>query len=148
MLICDGIFEWSGWGPHIRHSRGRCRLRIFDETHGDSGRPIPLRPIVVVIEETPGSDMSPVSWIGHIATRVRQRHRLAASRTLWVVHWPRLTYGVAPPRRVPARLEAVDFTWHADKALSPHWYALPEPLRRTVEALLAIPAADIPPEAG
>jgi hypothetical protein len=50
----------------------------------------------------------------------------------FIEYYPRTTYGIHEENVIPERLEAVDFTWHGDRALKPVY----RPLDPTVQKLL------------
>ncbi len=134
MQIHDDIFEWEGWGGLLRLASGRCRLRIFDLRKGAGVAH--LKPIIVVIQDVPGSPMSIRSCTSHIATRVTQDFHIEPSRMLFVEYNPEVVYGANDQHVVPERIDCVDFTWHAGRALQPRWRPLESALRELVKGLL------------
>lgn len=134
MQIHDDIFEWEGWGGLLRLASGRCRLRIFDLRKGAGVAH--LKPIVVVIQDVPGSPMSIRSCTSHIATRVTQEFHIEPSRMLFVEYNPEVVYGANNQNVVPERLDRVDFDWHAGRAVQPRWRPLEPALRDLLKGLL------------
>lgn len=134
MQIHDDIFEWEGWGGLLRLASGRCRLRIYDLRKGAGVAH--LKPIIVVIQDVPGSPMSIRSCTSHIATRVTQEFGIDPNRMLFVEYNPEVVYGQNNQNVVPERLDQVEFTWHADRAIQPRWRPLASPLRDLLKGLL------------
>ena len=135
MLIYDDIFTWTGWGIKTRRSNGRCRLRIYDLRQKNL---VQLRPFMVVLEDVDDSDMSVMSWAGHIATRVAREFDLDPLRTLWIQHFPACTYGKDNLQTIPEKYELIEFTWYAAKALQPRGRPLGPDLSETVNKQLVL----------
>lgn len=136
MLIHDDIFSWSGWGGRLKLGSGRCRLRIYDLKEGDKKGLMHLRPIVVVISDVSGSNMSVKSCTSHIATLVAKEFKIDPHRMLWIEYYPENRYGVDEIKVIPERFDAVEFTWHEDKAIQPKWRALKPPLLDEIRKLI------------
>lgn len=150
MLIHDGTFAWEGFGGVYQLAAGKCRLRIFDLSKSAQGKVALLKPIVVVVSDLLGDvtqfrKVSVRSCASHIATSVAARYRINPSRMTYVEYYPASVYGDQNQHEIPARYDAVDFTWFDDKALHPKWHQLSPPLLDTVAALIeeteAFPAA-------
>lgn len=135
MLIHDDIFSWSGWGGRLKLGSGRCRLRIYDLKEGDKKGLMHLRSIIVVISDVPGSNMSVKSCTSHIATLVAKEFNIDPHRMLWIEYYPENRYGVDEIKVIPERFDAVEFTWHEDKAIKPKWRALKPPLLDQIKKL-------------
>jgi hypothetical protein len=136
MLIHDDIFSWSGWGGRLKLGSGRCRLQIYDLKEGDKKGLMHLRPIVVVISDVSGSNMSVKSCTSHIATLVAKEFKIDPHRMLWIEYYPENKYGVDEIKVIPERFDAVEFTWHEDKAIQPKWRALKPPLLDEIRKLI------------
>ena len=136
MLIHDDIFSWSGWGGRLKLGSGRCRLQIYDLKEGDKKGLRHLRPIVVVISDVSGSNMSVKSCTSHIATLVAKEFKIDPHRMLWIEYYPENRYGVDEIKVIPERFDAVEFTWHEDKAIQPKWRALKPPLLDEIRKLI------------
>ena len=136
MLIHDDIFSWSGWGGRLKLGSGRCRLQIYDLKEGDQKGLMHLRPIVVVISDVSGSNMSVKSCTSHIATLVAKEFKIDPHRMLWIEFYPENRYGVDEVKVIPERFDAVEFTWHEDKAIQPKWRALKPPLLDEIRKLI------------
>jgi hypothetical protein len=136
MLIHDDIFSWSGWGGRLKLGSGRCRLQIYDLKEGDKKGLMHLRPIVVVISDVSGSNMSVKSCTSHIATLVAKEFKIDPHRMLWIEYYPENRYGVDEIKVIPERFDAVEFTWHEDKAIQPKWRALKPPLLDEIRKLI------------
>jgi hypothetical protein len=127
MLIHDDVYHWKGWGGNFRLGSGKCRLRVFDLKKARSRGLAHLKPIIVVAEDVADSPMSVRSCAGHIVTRVAIEFDIDPQRMLFVEYYPAVAYGERQERSIGERYDAVDFTWHGDKALDPRWRPLPEP---------------------
>jgi len=136
MLIHDDIFSWIGWGGRLKLGSGRCRLQIYDLKEGDKKGLMHLRPIVVVISDVSGSNMSVKSCTSHIATLVAKEFKIDPHRMLWIEYYPENRYGVDEIKVIPERFDAVEFTWHEDKAIQPKWRALKPPLLDEIRKLI------------
>ena len=124
MLIHDDIFAWEGFGGLLRLGSGKCRLRIIDLKKGSHKGLAHLRPYIIVASDVPESRMSVRSCVSHIATSVAKAFGINPNRMLFVEYAPPSTYGVDGENLIPERFDAVEFTWHGDKALHPKWRAL------------------------
>ncbi len=122
MEIYNDIFSWEGWGGAFRLGSGHCRLRIYDLKKSSRSGISFLKNVWVVASdlprESPG-DMSVRSCNGHIATCVAREFRIDPQRMQFIEYYPRTTYGVREENVIPERMEAVDFTWHEDRAMRP-----------------------------
>ena len=136
MLIHDDIFSWSGWGGRLKLGSGRCRLRIYDLKEGDKKGLMHLRPVVVVISDVSGSNMSVKSCTSHIATLVAKEFNIDPHRMLWIEYYPENRYGVDEIKVIPERFDAVEFAWHEDKAIQPKWRTLKPPLLVEIRKLI------------
>jgi len=136
MLIHDDIFSWSGWGGRLKLGSGRCRLRIYDLKEGDKKDLMHLRPVVVVVSDVSGSNMSVKSCTSHIATLVAKGFNIDPHRMLWIEYYPENRYGVDEIKVIPERFDAVEFAWHEDKAIQPKWRALKPPLLVEIRKLI------------
>jgi len=141
MLIHDDIFTWKGFGGVYQLAAGRCRLRIFDLSRGDHRNVTLLKPIVVVVSDLPhtGSGLRSVSvrsCTSHIATCVAHQFNIAPQRMTYVEYYPASHYGVNNEHVIPAKFDAVEFTWFDDKAMHPKWRPLPSPMLETVVELI------------
>ena len=136
MLIHDDIFSWSGWGGRLKLGSGRCRLQIYDLKEGGKKGLMHLRPIVVVISDVSDSNMSVKSCTSHIATLVAKEFKIDPHRMLWIEYYPENRYGVDEIKVIPERFDAVEFTWHEDKAIQPKWRALNPPLLDEIRKLI------------
>ena len=58
---------------------------------------------------------------------------------IFVEYAPQSTYGVDGENLIPERFDAVEFTWHGDKALHPRWRALQQPLLDIVRKAMQAP---------
>lgn len=138
MRIFDGIYEWSGWGGRLSLAGGRCRLRIYDLQKAGLQKVAFLRPMVAVAADDPKSPISVKSCISHIATRIVADFNIAPRRLTMVEYYPSQTDGSAGRCPPPEKFEAVDFTWHQDKALYPRWRLLDARQAAVLRALMGI----------
>lgn len=136
MLIHDDIFSWSGWGGRLKLGSGRCRLQIYNLKEGDKKGLMHLRPIVVVISDVSGSNVSVKSCTSHIATLVAKEFKIDPHRMLWIEYYPENRYGVDEIKVIPERFDAVEFIWHEDKAIQPKWRTLKPPLLDEIRKLI------------
>jgi len=136
MLIYDAIYHWEGWGGTLRLGSGKCRLRIFDLKKGASKSLTYLKPVIVVVSDLPDSKISVRSCPGHIATGVVKAFNIDPHRMLYVEHYPATTYGERQEHAIPERYDAVEFTWHDDKAIRPKWRTLTPPMLDTLKQLV------------
>ena len=136
MLIHDDIFSWSGWGGRLKLGSGRCRLRIYDLKEGDKKGLMHLRPVVVVVSDVSGSNMSVKSCTSHIATLVAKEFNIDPHRMLWIEYYPENRYGADEIKVIPERFDAVEFAWHEDKAIQPKWRALKPSLLDEIRKLI------------
>lgn len=135
MEIFDDVFTWEGWGGAFRLGSGRCRLRIYDLKKVSGQEVSFMKNVLVVASDLPKEsvgDMSVKSCNSHIATSVARSFRIEPQRMQFIEYYPRTTYGIHEENVIPERLEAVDFTWHGDRALKPVY----RPLDPTVQKLL------------
>jgi hypothetical protein len=137
MLIYNDIYRWKGWGGKLGLASGSCRLRIFDQRGEKSGDLLLLRPIIVIVSDVPGNDMSVRSCAGHIATMVTKEFAINPHRMMWIEYYPATEYGKKVVRSMPEKFEAVEFVWKGEKAISPKWRTLKPPLIAPVKELLA-----------
>ena len=136
MLACDRTYRWEGWGGRLQLGSGKCRLRIYDLSDRKGETLIHLRPCLVVVEDAPTSKMSVKSCASHIATRVVKDYRLDKDRMLWIEYYPGKVYGANSTKRVPESYEAVEFTWHGNKAIRPRWRTLESRMRDMVKDIM------------
>jgi len=139
MLLHNDVYEWKGWGGKLRLGSGRCRLRIFDLRKGQGRKVSMLKPIVVVLTDIPGhemTDLSVRSCAGHIATSLIRDFAIDPQRALFVQYRPATTYGEKGEHVIAERYEVIEFTWHADKAIKPTWKPLDPHVQETVQQLL------------
>ncbi len=138
MLIYNGLYHWKGWGGKLQLASGKCQMRIYDLTKDKQNGVVMLKPFVVVVADTPRekiSDMTVKSCASHIATEVAKQFSIDPDRMLWVEYYPQVTYGKDNNHVIPEKYDAVEFTWHGDKALDPKWRALEPPLLGMVKDL-------------
>lgn len=143
MIIHDGIFSWEGFGGAFRLAAGQCRLRVFDLAQDKHPKVALIKPILVVVSDlqrgaTGGMKQVTVrSCASHIATSVVQRFHIDPHRMTYVEYYPSSRYGDRMQHSIPAKFDAVDFTWFEDKALHPKWRPLAPPLLDAAAALVA-----------
>ncbi|MDA8138348.1 MAG: hypothetical protein M0036_06785 [Desulfobacteraceae bacterium] len=142
MLIHDGTFAWEGFGGVYQLAAGRCRLRIFDLSKAPHGKVAHLKPMVVVVSDLLGEStqlrqVSVRSCASHIATTVATKFRINPQRMTYVEYYPASVYGDHNQHEIPAKYDAVEFSWFDDKALHPKWHPLASPLLETVADLIA-----------
>jgi hypothetical protein len=145
MMIYNDIYRWQGWGGPLQLGNGRCHLRIFDLTRGESTNFAYLRPIVVIVSDMPKekmSDLSMRSCSGHIATCVTREFGIDPGRMLFVEYYPAVVYGGEDQHRIPEHYDAVEFNWHSGKAIEPTWRTLRPPLLDLVRELFKQSEAD------
>lgn len=136
MLIHDDIFAWEGFGGQLRLGSGKCRLRIIDLRKGSHKNIAHLKPYIVVASDIPENRMSVRSCVGHIATSVAKTFGINPNRMIFVEYYPQSTYGVDDENLIPEHFDAVEFTWHGDKAMHPKWRALRQPFLDVVRNVL------------
>ncbi len=136
MAIYDDIFSWEGFGGRLRLASGTCRLRIFDLKKSKIEKLTVLRPIIVVVSDIPGQDMSVRSCAGHIATMATGQFDIDPQRMLWVEYYPASEYGKEKRQKISERYDAVEFTWYGDRALEPRWKPLKPPMLDIVKTLM------------
>lgn len=124
MLIHNDIFYWEGWGGKLLLGSGKCRLQIYDLKKGSMEGLAYLRPIVVVVSDVPDSKMSVRSCTSHIVTKVTKAFDIDPQRMMFIEYYPAITYGEKNKHLIPERYDAVEFTWHNDKAIRPRWKPL------------------------
>jgi hypothetical protein len=146
-LLYDDLFEWEGWGGHLKLASGRCRLLLCDLGRDRRGA-VRLKPLVAVAREI--SDAPRVagrlairSCAGHIATEICRRFAVAPQKLLYVEYYPPSRYGHRGQFTVAERFEAARFQWHGTRAMNPKWFPLEE---RLVEALKPLVAKSDGPE--
>ena len=142
MLIHDDLFTWEGFGGVYQLAAGRCRLRIFDLSKSRHDKVTPIKPLVVVVSDIPDSQtpyrgVSVRSCASHVATSLAAKFKISPHRMTYVEYYPATTYGDKNQHEIPAKFDAVDFSWFEDKALHPKWRPLTPPLLDTIEALVA-----------
>lgn len=135
MLIHNDIFSWKGWGGKLRLASGKCRLKIFDLSKGREKGLTHIRPLIVIVSDVSDSGMSVRSCSSHIATMIAQEFGFDHNRMLFIEYYPPTTYGGKKETLIPERYEAVDFTWHKDKALEPKYRHVTSPMLETVTEL-------------
>lgn len=136
MLIHDDIFAWEGFGGVFRLGRGKCRLRIYDRNKGGKKDVAHMKPIVVIVSDTPGDGMSIRSCAGHVATAVTRAFDIDPGRMLWVEYYPLVTYGARKEHVIPERYEIVEFSWRDGMALKPSWKTLQPPMLDIIRDLV------------
>ncbi|KPJ78670.1 MAG: hypothetical protein AMJ54_02625 [Deltaproteobacteria bacterium SG8_13] len=136
VLLFDDIFAWEGFGGRFRIGAGKCRLRIFDLSRGQTGQLPHLRPFLIVASDVADSRMTVKSCVSHLATSVVNQFGLDPQRMIFVEYYPCQRYGLQNENIIPERFEAVDFEWHEGKALYPHWRPLKPPLLNVIKQVL------------
>ena len=136
MLIYDNIYHWKGWGGKLGLASGSCRLRIFDQKKGELKDLVLMRPVIVIVSDVPGNDMSVRSCAGHIATTVTKDFGINPQRMLWVEYYPASEYGREQVHTVPEKYDSVEFTWKSDMAIFPKWRTLKSPMLDEVKSLV------------
>jgi hypothetical protein len=134
--IYDDIFEWEGWGGKLKLGSGKCHLRIFNLKSDTVENLTPIKPVIVVVSDIPGSTMSVRSCAGHIATQMTLRFDIDPQRMLYVEHYPAIRYGGKQEHEIPEHYDAVEFTWHEDRAIQPRWRPLPPPLVEMIKEVI------------
>jgi len=137
MIIHDDIFSWEGFGGKLRLANGKCRLKIFDLSKGSKKGLAHIRPLIVIVSDIPDSSMSVRSCSSHISTMVAKEFDIDPSRMLFIEYYPPASYGENKENVIAERFEAVDFTWHGDKALEPTYRKLTSLMLETVKELNA-----------
>jgi len=128
MLIFDDIFYWEGFGGKLRLASGKCLLKIFDLSRGDTGGVVHLKPIVVVATDLADSKMTVRSCCSHIATEVVRKHNIPPQRMQLVEHYPETMYGEKAKQCIPEKFDAVELVWEKGLALHPKWRPVKGPL--------------------
>ena len=128
MLIFDDIFHWEGFGGKLRLASGKCLLKIFDLSRGNTSGVVYLKPVVVVATDLADSKMTVRSCCSHIATEVARRHNIPPQRMKFVEHYPETLYGENSRKRIPQKFDAVELVWEKGMALHPKWRPVKGPL--------------------
>ncbi len=136
MLIHNDIFYYKGFGGKLNLASGTCRLRIFDQRKEESGGLILLRPMIVIVSDVPGNDVSIRSCAGHIATMVTKEFAIKPQRMMWIEYFPAQEYGKDKVRTIPERYDVVEFSWKENKAIEPKWRTLKPPMLDLVKELM------------
>ncbi len=136
MLIYDDIYPWEGFGGKLRLASGKCRLRIFDLKKGNGKGLDYIRPIIAVVSDISESKITIKSCSGHIATKVTREFNIDPSRMLYVEYYPAVIYGEKDEKLIPERYDAIEFTWHGEKAIKPKWRTLKPPLVVLIKKLM------------
>jgi hypothetical protein len=143
LKIFDDILHWEGYGGKFNLAAGRCRLRLFDLSKGETGNIPQLKPIIAVVSDLPGDEKSAMkkvsvrSCISHVATTIVHRFAIDPDRMVLIEHYPRETYGIHSEKVIPAKFDRVMLKWHDKKALFPDWRSLESPLLETVRDMVA-----------
>ena len=136
MLLYDDIYSWEGWGGQLRLASGKCRLRIFDLSKGDSKELAHLRPMVVIASDVGEGTVSVRSCAGHIATKVTGDFDIDPHRMLFVEYTPASVYGEHDEHQIEEKYDVADFTWNNGNAMHPRWRQLKPPLLDAVRDLV------------
>jgi hypothetical protein len=142
LKIFDDILHWEGYGGKFNLAAGRCRLRLFDISKGQTGDVPQLKPIIAVVSDLPEDKknvmkkVSVRSCISHVATTIVHRFAIDPGRMVLVEHYPRETYGIHSEKVIPEKFDRVILKWHDKKALFPEWRPLESALLETVKALV------------
>ena len=128
MLIFDDIFHWQGFGGKLRLASGKCRLKIYDLSRGDTGGVVHLKPVIVVATDLADSKMTVRSCCSHIATEVSRKHNIPPQRMQLVEHYPETEYGEITRQLIPQKFDAVELVWEKGMALHPKWRPVEGPL--------------------
>lgn len=136
MLIYNDIFYFKGFGGKLSLASGTCRLRIFDQRKEGSGGLILLRPMIVIVSDIPGNDMSIRSSAGHIATMVTKEFAIKPQRMMWIEHYPEKGYGGKKVRTIPEKYDVVEFLWKENRAIEPKWRTLKPPMLDLVKEMM------------
>jgi len=142
--IVESDFEYSGFsttiidpdGCKLALASGTCRLRIFNQKRDVSKDIVLLRPVIVIVSDVPGNEMSGRSCAGHIATTVTKEFRINPQRMLWIEYYPPTEYGKKVVHTMPERYDSVEFTWKEGKAIEPKWRPLKPPILDEVKTLI------------
>lgn len=135
MLIFDDEFAWEGFGGRFNLAAGKCRLRIYDLSKGPKTKTAHLRPIIVIATDIPENRISVRSVASHIATVVTQKFSIDPQRMLFIEYYPEVVYGKNNENRIPEHYDAVEFTWHGDKAMHSKWRTLKPPMLDVIKEL-------------
>ncbi len=136
MLLYDDLYSWEGWGGALRLASGKCHLRIYDLSKGDSQGLAHLKPMVVIVSDVADSPMSVRSCAGHIATKVTAEFNIDPNRMLYVEYYPASVYGEHGEHRIEEKYDGVDFTWRNGKAIHPRWRPLQPPLLDVIREMV------------
>ncbi len=128
MLVYDDVYHWKGWGKTLNLGSGTCRLQIFDHNPSSSKDLLLLKPVIVIVWDIPGNEMSVKSCAGHIATNVVREFNIKPNRMIWVEYYPAVEYGKETARTIPEKYESVEFSWKGHRAIDPKWRPLKPPL--------------------
>ena len=142
MKIFDDIMHWEGYGGKFNLAAGRCRLRLFDLSQGETGSIPQLKSIIAVVSDLPGDKkivmkkVSVRSCISHVATTIVHRFAVDPGRMVLIEYCPRETYGINQEKVIPEKYDRVILKWHDQKALFSNWRPLESPLLETVRDLV------------
>ena len=136
MLIYDDIYSWEGFGGILRLASGKCRLQIFDLKRGENKGLAHIRPVIIIASDVADSRMTVRSCCGHIATGVARDFSLKPDRMMFIEYYPRSVYGEQRDQVIDEKYDAVDFTWHGEKAIQPKWRPLKPPMLELVKELV------------
>jgi len=136
MIIYNDIYRWEGLSGKFGLAKGKIRLRIFDLSDAASGTVLHLRPIIVVVADVPGEEVSVKGWAGPLAGYIVEDFNISHQRMMWVEHYPAVKYGQRKITHIEEKFEAVEFKWTAGRAMHPRWRDLKPPLLDTVRDLV------------
>ncbi len=136
MIIYNDIYSWQGLSGKFGLARGKIRLRIFDLSDDESADVLHLRPVIVVVSDVPGEQVSVKGWAGPLAGYIVKAFGLNPQRMMWVEYYPPVQYGKRKIKHIPEKFEAVEFIWDGERAVKPRWRDLNPPLLDTVRDLV------------
>lgn len=136
MLVNDSVYVWEGWEGHRFLGTGRCRIRVYDFSKKTVNGLTYLKPIVVVITDTPESDMKAKSYASQIATWIVKEFSIDPHRMLFVQYYPTKAYGIQGAYIRPEKYQVAEFKWHSEEAKDPKWNPLKTPILSIIKNLV------------
>lgn len=132
-IIYDGIHEWEGWGGIFRLGGGKCHLRLLKLKSDAAKGLIFLKSTMAIVSDLPETRLSVRSCAAHIAASIAEKHNIDIRRFMYVEYYPESNFGLRQDRKIPARFDVAEFTWHPQNAPQITWHPLKPDLLEIVK---------------
>ena len=95
-----------------------------------------IKPVIIIVSDVQESTLSVRSSASHIATKVTSEFYIEHQRMMWIEYYPEKTYGTVKTQNITEKYDIVEFVWHEDSAVNPHWRSLKPPLLDMIKEII------------